>query len=380
MSAIDEWALKLTEELTFVQLKPGLVLGRNQFEVPEEGLYVPLLTDELANRIQLIDEDQVISMPAILRGILLLLGADPDFQHGETYKLLYKGFEKELKPLVYESITQFEKAGKLKEAAVLLRGYHKSDTPDQRTEMILGGFYVRNAGAIQGNEKSLESELMNEAFQLLKKWEKEYQQEVMLHYYLGTCYHWQKSYVQAEDAWKKALSLSTNKKQQKHLLNKLFQVEPLAKYEKGYQLVLQGNPQEGIELLKDLESLRNDWWNLQFFIAMGHQQLGELDEAIKYYGKVINTRGFHQQTAIELSSIFYSKGEIEKAMIWLEETLLQKPDQPDLICRMISLKTEAGHYSEAEEWIEKARQSGVDQKVLAEIEQYLRQMIPLEDD
>jgi len=172
MSAIDEWALKLTEELTFVQLKPGLVLGRNQFEVPEEGLYVPLLTDELANRIQLIDEDQVISMPAILRGILLLLGADPDFQHGETYKLLYKGFEKELKPLVYESITQFEKAGKLKEAAVLLRGYHKSDTPDQRTEMILGGFYVRNAGAIQGNEKSLESELMNEAFQLLKKCEK----------------------------------------------------------------------------------------------------------------------------------------------------------------------------------------------------------------
>ncbi|MEN1761003.1 hypothetical protein [Anoxynatronum sibiricum] len=368
MGIIDDWALKTTEQLTFIQLRPGLVMGNEQFEVPPEGLYVPLLTDELAIRIQMNDENQIISIPTILRGMLLLLGADPSFRYMETYRRFLKGFQEDLKTVVFESVKQFEKQKKLNEAAVILRGYLKCENIDIKAAMMLGGCYVRIASSDQELEPPLEKALMYEAYQLLEECSEVCQHEMVLHYYLGTFYCWQKSYVKAQESWETALSLTTIPKQKKHINQKLSQITSLVTYEKGYKLVLQGHSHEGIKLLRTLEKTKDDWWNLFFFIALGYHQLGALDDAIKYYGKVINIRGFHQQTAIELSEIFYAKGELEKAILWMEETLLQHPNQPDLMCRMAVLTTESGRYSEARDWIEKARSNGADPHLLAKAE------------
>ncbi|SMP37672.1 tetratricopeptide repeat protein [Anoxynatronum buryatiense] len=368
MGIIDDWALKTTEQLTFIQLRPGLVMGNEQFKVPPEGLYVPLLTDELAIRIQMNDENQIISIPAIIRGMLLLLGADPTFQYIETYRMFLRGFQEDLKTVVFESVKQLEKQKKLNEAAVILRGYLRCENVEKKAAMMLGGCYVRIAGSDQEVEPLLEKALMHEAYQLLEKCSEACQHEMLLHYYLGIYYYWQKSYMKAQEAWETALSLTTISKQKKHINQKLSQMAPLVTYEKGYNFILQGHSHEGIKLLKTLETIKDDWWNLFFFIALGYRQIGALDDAIMYYGKVINIRGFHQQTAIELSEIFYVKGELEKAILWMEETLLQHPDQPDLMCRMAVLTTEAGRYPEAREWIEKARKNGADPHLLAKAE------------
>jgi len=88
MSLLSEWAKSKTGFLTFVQLKEGISLGIEGYEVPQGGLYVPVLTTELANRIQTSPEDEVLTIPSIIRGVLYLLGADEHFIHRKRYEQL----------------------------------------------------------------------------------------------------------------------------------------------------------------------------------------------------------------------------------------------------------------------------------------------------
>jgi len=76
MSLLSEWAKSKTGFLTFVQLKEGISLGIEGYEVPQGGLYVPVLTTELANRIQTSPEDEVLTIPSIIRGVLYLLAGN----------------------------------------------------------------------------------------------------------------------------------------------------------------------------------------------------------------------------------------------------------------------------------------------------------------
>lgn len=367
MSLLMDWAKEKTELVTFIKLRPGADLGLRRYSVPEEGLYVPLLTEELAERIQQVGEDQVLTVPSILRGILFLLGADPEFKYKEKYLTLARHIPEETKAIAVETARQYEKEGVYDQAAMIMRGFSQINPMDDQAAIMLAVFYVRIAGNQANHSESLEKSMMLEALHILESKYPDHQEDVLLLFYLGTVYQWQKSYLKAEKTWKSATGLSLNKKEQTLFRQKLKEIHPLARYEEGYQLILRGNPAEGLEHLQPIIDQVPEWWNLHFFVAMGKQQMGQLDDALRHYGKVLEIRGFHKQTAVELSEIYLSKGDYQKASHWMEEVILQHPGDPEMLCRMSLLKAYGGSFTEAFEFLALAQEAGGESEMLTTV-------------
>ena len=371
MNSLDDWAKKKTDMLTFVQLKEGISLGAEGYHVPKGGLYVPILTSELAGRIQSVPEDMILTIPSIIRGILYLIAADGQFIHRKAYEQFLHKRKNETRAIAIETAEGFEKEGDFEESVMFMRGYCSLFDDDDQCQIMLGAFYVRLAGSGKTNDLKLESAFMMEALRLLESDKIQNKQDVLLLFYLGTVYQWQKSYIKAEKTWENALNHAKKSNNKKLIKGKLKEVSPYARYEEGYQLVIQGNPKDGLELLTPLLKEMPGWWNLHFFIAVAYQQLGEWEQAIHHYGKVLEIRGYHQQTAIELSEIYLAKKDHERAVQWMEEVLLQKPGDPELLCRMALMKAYAGNITEAFEYVTTAEDAGGDPALISSIKERL---------
>lgn len=371
MNLLDDWAKKKTDMLTFIQLKEGISLGIEGYQVPKGGLYVPILTSELAGRIQSVSEDRVLTVPSIIRGILYLLAADEQFIHRNAYEQLLHILENETKAIAMETAEGFEKEGDFEEAVMFMRGYCSLCDEDDQCQIMLGAFYVRLAGSGKINDMKLENTLMLEALRLLESDNGRNKEDVLRLFYLGTVYQWQKSYIKAEKTWENALAHAQKSNIKELIKGKLKEVSAYARYEEGYQLVIQGSPKEGLELLTPLLPEMPGWWNLHFFIAVAFQQQSEWDQAIYHYGKVLEIRGYHQQTAIELSDIYLAKNDHERATHWMEEVLLQKPGDPELLCRMALMKAYTGNTTEAFEYVATAEEAGGDPTLIASVKERL---------
>jgi tetratricopeptide (TPR) repeat protein len=371
MTTLMKWANRMTDQLTFIQLKPGISLGIKNYSVPAEGLYVPLLTIELAGRIQQSAIDKVVTVPAILRGILFLLGADPEFKHKDDYKSLISEIPELTKSTATESVKEFERERDFEEAAIIMRGYHQLFPDDDQAAIMLGALYVRIAGSQKRQQTTLEKTMMMEALQILESKYPQNEDNVLMLFYLGTVYQWQKSYQKANKMWTQALQVAKGKNEKRLINKKLTEIEHLVRYEEGYQLILRGQANEGLAVLQPILDDMPDWWNLHFFIAMGFQQKSEWDEAIFHFGKVLEIRGFHLQTAIELSEIYMAKGEKQKSVHWMEEAMLQKPDNAELMCRMALLKALTGSRTEAYELLESATDTGGDSEMLESVKKQI---------
>jgi tetratricopeptide (TPR) repeat protein len=363
--SLNEWAKRKSDELTFIQLREGTMLGRDAYKVPPGGIYVPMLTMEMARRIQMVSEDEVVTVPSIIRGILFLLGIDPEFKFKSAYIEILESNADDVKAVAVDTAKELEKEGDFSRAVLILRGYQQFEPENNQTLIILGALYVKFAGSLENPEDPLIPVLMKESLSLLEKSYPENQKDTLLPYYLGIVYQWQKTYLKAEKIWQQALHTATSDKEKQMLKKKIQQNDLLARYEEGYQLILHGKPTAGLDQLLPLLERDPEWWNLHFFIAMGYQQQGLLQEAIRHYGKVLEIKGFHQQTAIELSEIYLARGENEKAMQWMEEILLQNPGQSEMLCRMALMKAMTGNIRESFDMLTQAEDAGGDEKLIS---------------
>ncbi len=373
--SLNKWAKRRSDELTFIQLREGTILGRDAYKVPPGGIYVPILTMEMARRIQTVSEDEIVTVPSIIRGTLFLMGIDPEFKFKEMYTTILESNAADVKAIAVDTAKDLEKEGDFSRAALIMRGYQQFAPDDNQAAIILGVLYIRFAGSLENPEDPLVSPLMHESLSLLEKLYLENQKDVLLLYYLGIIYQWQKTYLKAEKMWQQALDDSTNEKEKQMLKKKIQQNDLLARYEEGYQLILHGKPTDGLDHLLPMLERDPDWWNLHFFIAMGYQQQGLLQEAIRHYGKVLEIKGFHQQTAIELSEIYLARGEHEKAIQWMEEILLQNPGQSEMLCRMALMKAMTGNIRESFDMLTQAEDAGGDEQLISGVRNQINALI-----
>jgi len=81
---IEKYIHKRTEDLSFVQLSEQAIQVKG-YVMPKDGLFVPLLTTELANNIKTKEEDKIITANGIVNGMIYLLGVDCDFKYRDEY-------------------------------------------------------------------------------------------------------------------------------------------------------------------------------------------------------------------------------------------------------------------------------------------------------
>lgn len=125
------------------------------------------------------------------------------------------------------------------------------------------------------------------------------------YYYLGYDYLNLGLYQKANLVWKDFLRKSNNGKDRKEIKRRLSQLEQPLKIEKGYNAVLSGRWELGLEILEPfLETTYKSWWPLHYYLGVAYARTGSNDKAIGSFRRVLASNGSHVETMLELADLY----------------------------------------------------------------------------
>ncbi len=154
------------------------------------------------------------------------------------------------------------------------------------------------------------------------------------YYYLGYMYLNMGFYSKAELTWKEFLKFSRNGKDKKEIRNRINQIAEPIQIEKGYNEILAGRYENGIQMLEPFLSSRfNDWWPLHYYLGIGYEMTGKRADAVSAFRKVLQINGSHLETMRELLSIYEEEGDRENIKKYknkielIENTMKEEQEQ-----------------------------------------------------
>ncbi|SET50703.1 Tetratricopeptide repeat-containing protein [Natronincola peptidivorans] len=348
---IDDYLLKRTEELSFIHLKNDAQLNIRNYKLPHDGLDMPIMIEELAESIKKKEVNEVITIGSIIRGIIYLLGIDSKFKHKKEYiEFLYKANPKIEEYILFQGLQALEVNNLIK--GIIYFKCLLLINPKNTNALINYGTTV-----LQYRDKELIT--MKKTYTKFTKEARDKLEELLLikkdeplaYYYLGFIYKDSKQFIKAKLHWEKAIEHGIEEKYKEHLQALLIEVEDMVQYEKGYEAVLAGRPQEGLPLLEELKKRYEEWWNLLFFIGLAHRQLGAFHVALQYFKRVLELKENQVDSIVELGLCYGALGEIEKSIEEFHRALALEEKNSEVLCNLAMMYFEIGDKTKAEKYI-----------------------------
>ena len=104
------------------------------------------------------------------------------------------------------------------------------------------------------------------------------------------------------------------KEVREEIAERLAALEKPVEIEKGYNLVISGRYEEGIQALSPFkEGEFASWWPLWFYMGTAYGELGETDEAIACFTEVLKYAPSNIESMEELVKLYEKTGNAEKA-------------------------------------------------------------------
>lgn len=125
------------------------------------------------------------------------------------------------------------------------------------------------------------------------------------YYYLGYDYLNLGLYKKAALVWQEFLTKSSNFKDKKEIRQRLTQLEQPLTIEKGYNAVLAGRWDEGIETLEPfLKTSFKGWWPLHYYLGVAYVRTGSNGKAVASFKRVLGINGSHAESMKELADLY----------------------------------------------------------------------------
>ena len=122
----------------------------------------------------------------------------------------------------------------------------------------------------------------------------------LAYYHLGYHYYNQGQYIKAKVIWEEAMKLGIEEELVAEIQDNIGKMDFKVQYEEGYSLVFQGRNEEGLEKLLPFEDEHSDWWNLLFMIGLAYKNMNEIEEAKKYFEKILIIKPHQVDALVEL--------------------------------------------------------------------------------
>lgn len=348
---IEPYIRKRTEDLSFVQLSSNAIQVKN-YVVPKEGLFVPLLTTELANNIKNKEEDKVITANGIVRGMVYLLGIDSDFKYRDEYiKFLY-AVNSNIEDYINFEAIKFADEGKMIESIIFLKALLLLNDKNIYYIFNYALTLLKYSSEHLNNKPKVQSVFKKESticFETILDIDENFS---LAYYHLGFLYSDNKQFNKAKLYWERYLKLDTNVDLSNEVNQMLLEIEDQAKYERGYEAVLSGRSQEGLILLLELEERYSNWWNLLFFIGLAYRQLLKYEDAIGYFDKVLQLEEDQLDTIVELGLCYGSIGYYSQSIECFERALHIGGQNSEILCNLAMIHMEIGNLVKAKEYLD----------------------------
>ena len=355
---IDKYLLKKTEELAFITVKKEGEFHLDGYEIPKEGLNVPIKNEVLVKGIKEKTAQDGLNSISIADAMIYIIGIDPEFRYNDEYKKFLTALEKKVNFNVrsyagYMSRKYFE-LGETTDSLIYIKAL-VTLYPDD-----IEGLYnyaivcqeVATSYQKDGDAKGMNAFLL-EAGEKLEKIINMDENFALAYYHLGYHYYNQSQYIKAKVIWEEAIKHGLDEDIIAEIQENIGKMDYKVQYEEGYSLVFQGKFEEGLDKLLPLEEQYGDWWNLLFIIGIAYKNMGEMDRAIHYFDKILIIKPNQVDTLVELALFEASSFNMERAVELLEQAAKIKED-PEILCNLGMAYLNTGNIDDAIYYIERA--------------------------
>lgn len=356
---LDKYVLDKAEELVFITIDKSEDLGLIGYDVPKEGIKIPIKSNVLVKSIKDNKAQEEINMMSMIDAMIYLEGIDPDFIYNVEYDDLIETFARKsnfdyMDYMGYMSNQAYSK-GEIRDALVYIRAYLRME-PDDIMGLYQYAIICQELSLRYQKDEDVKAmnDFLIETLASLEKIIGLDDSFALAYYQLGFHYSNQNQFVKAKLTWDRALDLGLDDETRTDIMENLAKIDHKVRYEHAYNLVFQGKAEEGLQDLLDLESQYPDWWNLLFIISLAYKSLGDLGQAKSYLEKILITRPTQVDTLVEMALCLAQEANMPGAIDYLTRAAKLKKDDPEILCNLGMAYLHNGEEDEARYYIERA--------------------------
>lgn len=356
---LDKYVLDKAEELVFITIDKSEDLGLIGYDVPKEGIKIPIKSNVLVKSIKDNKAQEEINMMSMIDAMIYLEGIDPDFIYNVEYDDLIETFARKsnfdyMDYMGYMSNQAYSK-GEIRDALVYIRAYLRME-PDDIMGLYQYAIICQELSLRYQKDEDVKAmnDFLIEALASLEKIIGLDDSFALAYYQLGFHYSNQNQFVKAKLTWDRALDLGLDDETRTDIMENLAKIDHKVRYEHAYNLVFQGKAEEGLQDLLDLESQYPDWWNLLFIISLAYKSLGDLGQAKSYLEKILITRPTQVDTLVEMALCLAQEANMTGAIDYLTRAAKLKKDDPEILCNLGMAYLHNGEEDEARYYIGRA--------------------------
>lgn len=355
---IEKYLLKKAEELAFITIKHGGEFKLKSYDVPKDGLDVPIKNEVLVKGIKEKTAQDKLNSMSIADAMIYIIGIDSKFKNNGEYEkflnALAKDINLDLKAYMGYMSRKYFEIGEHTDSLIYIKAFITM-YPDDLDAMY--NYAIVCQEIAKQYQKDMDEKAMNafllEAMAKLEKIIGVDENFALGYYHLGYHYYNQGQYLKTKLTWEDALKLGLDADLVAEIQDNLGKMDFKVQYEEGYTLVFQGKFKEGLEKLLPLEEEHMDWWNLLFMIALGYKGMGEIEQAEMYLEKILIIKPKQVDAIVELGLCEAYKNNLDKAIEYFEQAAKIKED-PEILCNLGMAYLNNGDIDDATYYIERA--------------------------
>lgn len=371
---IEKILIDRTQNISFITIKEDAEFNLKGYNIPKNGLEVPILNEDLVDVVK--NDEQGIKISSIVKGILNIIGIDSKFKYNEEYKKILYLYDEKIEDYIGFKALEFAKDRKFLKGLIYLKALLYLNPNN------LNGLYNYCVVCIdllkmysKAKDEEKENLFFEEALEKLEYIVSKHPDFALSYYNLGFLYLKNQQYIKAKLNWEDAVAKGLDDDKKVEVLNELNDLEYKVEYEEGYNLVINGHPKEGLEKLEPLLKDYSDWWNLIFFVGLAKRQLNEFDQAIYYFEKILTANENQTDTLCEIALCYASKMDLEASLEYFSRALANRPNDYEILCNIGMLYLQMNEIKKAKEYIDYAYELNPNDQITLsckmEIEKYI---------
>ena len=321
-----------------------------------ESVYVPVITDDIADKIKRGSSLDKIPMSFFVEGMFFVLGTDNKFRYNEYYKSVLKSSDNNSK-FIKNKISKYVKQKKYEDAYILLRGLSRIEsTEDIYSKLLFLCDDLRKKSAMYKDE---EMDVIEESKEI-KNFCEPYFYEALI--------------LKDDGDFQKALfSLNTflanGGKPTKEVIDFKASLKMINDYERGKSLVTE-DPNVALEILLSLTESLADSAELFYYIAVAYRNLKNNLKAIYYLEKAMSIDDKAVEVINELGINYAAVGDYEKAILYFRDAF-QYTGSVEICTNLIMCYLNTNNLKQAKAHLKLAKQIDPKDEIVVKLEKML---------
>ncbi len=314
MKIVDDYFLKKTDKVSFVQLRKGTTIDVGNYTI-KDHIPLPIETNILIEEIKDGNIEEELKVSHLIDGVIYILGIDKDFKYKDEYKKILYNYNLEIEDYILFKAFKFIKEGNLEDGTIYFRALTGLN-PENIDGLFNYALSLENIARdfINSNHKENGEGFLIESTNLLETILDIDDEYVLAYYKLGYHYKYYEQFHKAKLIWEKFMKLDKDPERLQEIREELELIEDDAKFEEGVNYLTNGQYEKALDKLMPLSYKYEEWWNIFYLIGLAYKGIGEYEEAINFFYKALDLGGVDVNIYNELGICLFGLGNIMEAI------------------------------------------------------------------